>query len=102
MLTEDEAKEWQPIETAPKDGTTIIMWHGKSGLKDRVVVGAYDASAHYPWRFLNNPFPLCDREHDGGGDGMSNAFTTEPTHWMPLPKPPAGEASPPKEQDTKS
>jgi len=80
--------EWQPSKTAPKDGTTIILWHGDSGLRDRVVVGAYDKRAKHPWRFLNNPFPLKGYPHDGGGDGMANAFLTAPTHWMPLPKPP--------------
>ena len=79
---------WQPIATAPRDGTTIILWHGDSGLRDRVVVGAYDKRAAHPWRFLNNPFPLTGNAHDGDGDGMANAFLTAPTHWQPLPEPP--------------
>lgn len=74
---------WQPIETAPRDGTTIVMWDGDGGLRDRVVVGAYDALAKHPWRFLDNPFRLTGVEHDG--DGMCNAFLGEPTHWRPLP-----------------
>jgi hypothetical protein len=77
---------WQTMESAPRDGTTIMMWHGRSGLRDRCVVGAFDAKAEHPWRFLDNPFRLTGLKHDG--EGMCNAFLTEPTHWRPLPEPP--------------
>ena len=35
--------EWQPIETAPKDGTTVDLWHRKHG---RVVDAWWDS---YGW-----------------------------------------------------
>lgn len=85
-----KTQEWRTIESCPKDGTTVIFWHGASGLRDRVVVGAYDTKSAYPWRFLNNPFPLSTHTHDGDGDGMANSFTSAPTHWMPLPPTPKG------------
>lgn len=62
--------KWQPIETAPKDGTDIIG----------------------SWQCLNKTWDmnkLCfvdgmwlDHYHD---------CQFNPTHWMPLPEPPVGE-----------
>lgn len=64
---------WQPIETAPKDGTEILVfvggtiiigsWSNGSVLRDE---GWYDAEAGV--KFVNG---LLD-----------------PTHWQPLPSPP--------------
>ena len=74
--------EWQPIETAPKDGTDIIgyipsdnMWGGVMGLK-----------WHEPQT----------KKWDGREiiiDGywcksVSTQSVCNPTHWMPLPTPP--------------
>lgn len=58
--------EWQPIETAPKDGTDILV--GFAG-QDRppVVVGWFDDWLEY--------------------DSV-NILKGKPTHWMPLPEPP--------------
>lgn len=76
--------EWQPIETAPKDGTEVL-------------VGVDIATV---WIVRNASFV---REDDwvprgGCGDGWwayNNSVTQEmlegiyePTHWMPLPEPP--------------
>lgn len=58
--------EWKTIETAPKDGTLVLL-HGKGYVK----TGWFDDSiqiGNYPdWRW---------------------GLTFEPTHWMPLPEPP--------------
>lgn len=54
--------EWQPIETAPKDGRDILGFAPKSGC---VVV-------------------------EWGGDRWRNYDyqPIDPTHWQPLPQPP--------------
>ena len=59
--------QWQPIETAPKDGTVFLVWrkHATHPLMVR-----YESS--YDW------FANYDGEH-----------VYDLTHWMPLPKPPA-------------
>lgn len=70
---------WQPIETAPKDGTLILVT-GCNGFR-RVLAAWYvgdneayghDGKAH--WRgVLNAQGPI---------------FIADPTHWMKLPNPP--------------
>lgn len=68
--------EWQPIETAPKDGTKFDAWvpdafggHRMTGLS------------------FNNRGKL--RQHGLLTDAELPRW---PTHWMPLPAPPAREA----------
>jgi hypothetical protein len=62
---------WQPIETAPKDGTFILAcWRSTDLNGDLPHVVSYTEGE---WR------------DDYGEEYM------EPTHWMPLPDPPARE-----------
>jgi len=69
--------KWQPIETAPKDGTYILV-AGPSGYYStplRVEVCKWNNANHKDnWRNHSN-----DWFTDGGEDA---------THWMPLPEPP--------------
>jgi len=62
--------EWQPIETAPKDGTKILGY-GKWCCADT--------------RSADTIMFICD-EWQGAIDGNEHKFT--PTHWMPYPEPP--------------
>lgn len=70
--------DWQPIETAPKDGRGILAWFGKdvgvhqvawTGYYDDLKMWCVDDGKHGPYalRGYNDPYP---------------------THWMPLPPPP--------------
>lgn len=65
--------KWQDIDTAPKDGTEVLVW-------DRMVLRAcWDD----PWDSGNSSWHL----------GACLAFGDEstecnPTHWMPLPNAP--------------
>lgn len=63
---------WQPIETAPKDGTHLLVSCGEYGIK----VAWYDL---YPRYGSSLWVPL-------GGDGSEQCY---PLHWMPLPDAPA-------------
>lgn len=65
--------EWQPIETAPKDGTRF--W-------------AYDPTSEEKQM-------ACWWQNDFGmWEGWMNVWDNEPnpTHWMPLPDPPKPES----------
>jgi hypothetical protein len=64
--------EWQPIETAPKDGTQIIGFR-------------------WPCEDNRKAWPhMCSIAHwDGFNWRWMNGHYLPPTHWMPLPEPPA-------------
>lgn len=77
--------DWQPIETAPRDGTVIQMYDPTMG----VVVGAYcDDDPMWPWVFCE----AFDWKPDPGNDDITpfNAFRDDqpPSHWRPRAKPP--------------
>lgn len=61
---------WQPMETAPKDGSHILVWRD-SGVHlvrwKRVGDDGFWDEWHVPLRNLS----------------------IQPTHWMPLPDPPS-------------
>ena len=64
--------EWQPIETAPKDGSEILGWcHGLG----RHIVSWGCQPQHNPRHFWISS--TCNINH-----------IDQPTHWMPLPAPP--------------
>lgn len=62
------APQWQPIETAPKDGTPVLLDHPDWHM--RVLRGGWDVD-ELAWRV--------------GGFGCP---ATQPTKWHPLPAPP--------------
>lgn len=64
--------EWQPIATAPKDGTAILAWH--PDWQDEPLSLRWHGHWH---KWILNGVLL-----DLGDWG-------EPTHWMPLPPPPS-------------
>lgn len=76
--------KWMPIETAPKDGRTILVAH-------QGYTWVYAVS----WRKME-----CDLEppHDEMCEEptwrVDDLFAVEPTHWMPLPEPPVGGEKP--------
>ena len=66
-----DMREWQSIETAPKDGTNVVLYfaNSKGGVIASMVNGAWRLSAN------GTGFALDTERY-------------EPTHWMPLPDPP--------------
>lgn len=72
--------EWQPIETAPKDGRMVLL--AESGY---VECGFWhDGSECYGHRGGAGWFSEEDRHN------LLTARNVHPTHWMPLPAPPQG------------
>jgi len=69
---------WQPIETAPRDGTRILAWDGV----DQWIVHWQDCSG------VSELAPSMGwaTHYDCGCMAYDQEF---PTHWMPLPPPPA-------------
>ena len=87
---------WLPIETAPKDGTEIVLYRAGWHFLPVAVWMEYPGNPVQDdygndfwmdgWGFEPE---LCLGNEEGwlgwGGD-------PEPTHWMPLPKPPEAAA----------
>ena len=68
------APEWQPIETAPKDGTEIL-----------IVAKGYVAIAR--WKNINtdaHPLMAWAFHHEDDGAYVLHG----PSHWQPMPLPP--------------
>lgn len=74
--------EWQPIHTAPTDGTVVILY-GDS----LIAAGWYDPHGNYGWCFLDDPEVQFDDDKDYI---VPNAWLKKsgPSHWMPLPEAP--------------
>lgn len=64
---------WQPIETAPKDGTEILSWSNRQNILPVVFC-----------RF-REVFVMAIYDDETGELEVSECA---PTHWMPLPQPP--------------
>ena len=82
---------WQPIDTAPRDGTRILVAVPDAPLYLRGRVrGWYIAvvSWHEACGDPNGPFPS-----DSTPAGFYERYKLVPSHWVPLPEPP-GEAAP--------
>ncbi len=68
--------EWQPIETAPKDGTEVLLFFAESG---DMRLGAF-----LPWRDSSYPMIWQDRFNGDAIERPWKEYYTCPTHWMPL------------------
>lgn len=81
--------KWQPIDTAPKDGTWILLLHGETipgvplvevasfaGGASAEELGYREFAKYGAWMIWN------------ASDNWYLVDVAEPTHWMPLPPPP--------------
>lgn len=69
---------WRPIETAPRDGTQVDLWQPIGDSGDRIADCRWMNGCWREWGI--GDFDTMDwRRLDG----------REPTHWRPLPAPPA-------------
>ena len=84
---------WQPIETAPRDGTEILMTNG-------VNVSSGQWFSEYGGTYDQEGAPNGDGCDDGWSD-WSGGMQPDPTHWMPLPSPPIEAAHGIKDKNTR-
>jgi hypothetical protein len=90
--------EWQPIETAPKDGTEILGWREDcdvilirfTSMDDFMNEGEIKAEERIIGRVYSDDDLSCEgwfyADFVRGG---RLADDEAPTHWMPLPPPPS-------------
>ncbi len=72
-----EVLRWQPIETAPKDSSTVLLYSPDAAETRSIFLGFWVAFAAEP----------------GGGSWWETedshfCIDADPSHWMPLPEPP--------------
>jgi hypothetical protein len=66
--------EWQPIASAPKDGTRVLICNAEGD--------------SYHWAYVAR----CKRTRWlvlEANNGRTVHVASDPTHWMPMPSPPA-------------
>jgi len=61
--------QWQPIETAPKDGTDVLIAEYGD-----VAIAHWDRFGRGRWLGPRDNYGQCE--------------IMQPTHWLPLPEPP--------------
>lgn len=66
---------WQPIETAPKDETEVLLYCPDDVLPQWSITTGW--ADNHGWHLVQT-----------GGYAEDNDVYPNPTHWMPLPKPP--------------
>jgi hypothetical protein len=70
---------WQPIETAPKDGTPIICWSSQIKYEYGIVIGEYIPEKIQTYNGI---------EYTNIGVWVNSNLKNrniKPTHWMHLP-----------------
>ena len=102
LRAELAAQNWQPIETAPKDASLILMKFEKKDLyKDQIdVLNLYSNQIGHVdivyWLEDFESLPFFVREYDLKNDRWFSIVVGKyvntkkriPTHWMPLPESP--------------
>ena len=86
-----EKFQWRPIETAPKDGVSVLVYIPCIGMRE-----AYYNEAE---QWFVDSAKFSNQEECRGwwwvvtASGSSEKFEdwNQPTHWMPLPNKPEGE-----------
>lgn len=84
---------WQPIETAPQDGYMLV--HEDAAIRAMLRVGSEWKQIGYP-AIISHPFgdSIVGKDAErmlpaGYRLELRDGCCENPTHWMPLPSPPA-------------
>jgi hypothetical protein len=78
-------QHWQPINTAPRDGTPFLTFSMDAAAAPRESVLGLQATPVLVMSWLRTaavPYPVDEHGY------FHNFHCYEPTHWMPLPSPP--------------
>lgn len=81
---------WQPIETAPKNGSSMLLGHFNSAGNWRTVRGRWFSAEKIEMEWENaDDFEAGWYEESVEADDIPNVWPTTPTHWQPLPAAPS-------------
>jgi len=94
---EAEPRGWQPIETAPKDGTCVVMLT-RGGSVVRASFGNLGDDA-WTWIATNDDeHPKCWTDGACWESNEDDEPSDQPVYWMPLPPSPPPDTESAKEQ----
>lgn len=80
---------WQTIDSAPKDGTQIIIaWLDGQCWEQRMV--SWDSEHSFKWNDETEESDLVGAWTDHAVESWAyqETFSYQPSHWMPCPDPP--------------
>lgn len=77
--------EWQPIETAPKNGTKVLIVNDDGAMAVAHYIEQWNERSEFVRKAKDGDVFRTVREEIGYWD-TDTAYC--PTHWMPLPPPP--------------
>lgn len=79
---------WQPIETAPKDGTEVVLW----GRDWRPFIGMWKINPRIVLAHKKGESLHLAESYFGDRDEMDDYEMADPsmamTHWLPIPETP--------------
>lgn len=78
--------EWQPIETAPKDGTKFLAMLSNGWYE--ILSSPVEMDGYYDWWSAMGGVDIPIVESHPKNTDWSKSNTILATHWMPLPEPP--------------
>lgn len=83
---------WQPIETAPK-GRTLLLFAVTEVADNGSVLNWKMATGSWREGYTDNESKKCGYTPWRWDGHQLKNYEHQPTHWMPLPEPPAGDQS---------
>jgi hypothetical protein len=81
----DMNNEWQPIETAPKDGIRVLIVNEDGDIDIASYIEKWAEELEFVRKAKDGDVYRTTKIDVGYFD---SGFTFCPTHWMPLPEPP--------------
>jgi hypothetical protein len=76
---------WQPIETAPRDGTDVLLYVPRPSRYPELFEPPIQVVGHLADTLRGTRWELS---HCGGWEFETELDTHQPTHWHPLPTAP--------------
>ena len=80
--------DWQPIETAPKDGTKVLVYVPSDSIYP--TAAQYVSPEYFEREYGDRDYMEAGWRWAFGYPSDFHEEVVEPTHWMPLPPPPEG------------